>query len=108
MEPSTTSAPAGFSVGAVFAAALLAVGFQSMVHSVRLPLTALAAFLIRRSYPDPTALDAVNIVWVVQISYALIGVILAAAGLGLGGWLRSDSSRKERQAIESPRHRRGL
>jgi hypothetical protein len=90
MNPRATPERSGFSVGAVFAAALLCVGFQSFVHSLRLPLSALVIFLIRRNYPD-TIVNEIDFAWIAQVSTAIVAALLTGAGLGLGGWLRSDS-----------------
>ena len=85
----------GFQVGPVLAGLILSTAILALVRAVKEPLTAsvikVINYFIRRSFPDSLPLAPVYGVWQMEVSYAVVGIVLLAIGIRLAFWMSSPS-----------------
>jgi len=100
MNPSPANRPrfpfSGFYIGPVVAALILSTGILAFVFALRDPLAAIMIaainYIVHRANPNPLPIQQVDLVWQVQVSFAIVGVILLTIGLRLAFWVHRTST----------------
>lgn len=81
----------GFYIGPVVAALILSTGILAFVFALRDPLAAIMIaatnYVVHRASPGALPIQQVDLVWQVQASFAIVGVILLSIGLRLAFWV---------------------
>ncbi len=81
----------GLYIGPVVAALILSTGILAFVFALRDPLAAIMIagtnYIVHRINPNTLPIQQVDLVWQVQVSFAIVCVILLSIGLRLAFWV---------------------